>query len=109
MAPDVHVLHARKAERMQRAGDGLADIGWVGSLWEPAKQPLQNAAYYSPFVTGDFRALAEVQNQLMEKVPAFAAEWTKHNTVYLGAQVAEVKIEEEGLADRLYDRGDAAP
>ena len=74
---------------LEGVGDGLADIGWVGSLWEPAKQPLQNVAYYSPFVTGDFRALAQVQNQLMEKVPAFAAEWTRHNTVFLGAQVAD--------------------
>jgi TRAP-type C4-dicarboxylate transport system substrate-binding protein len=74
---------------LEGVGEGLADIGWVGSLWEPAKQPLQNVAYYSPFVTGDFRSLVEVQNQLMEKVPAFAAEWTKHNTVFLGAQVAD--------------------
>ena len=74
---------------LEGVGDGLADIGWVGSLWEPAKQPLQNVAYYFPFVTGDFRALVHVQNQLMEQVPAFAAEWTKHNTVFLGAQVAD--------------------
>jgi TRAP-type C4-dicarboxylate transport system substrate-binding protein len=74
---------------LEGVGDGLADIGWVGSLWEPAKQPLQNVAYYSPFVTGDFYALADVQNQLMNQVPAFAAEWTKHNTVFLGAQVAD--------------------
>jgi len=74
---------------LEGVGDGLADIGWVGSLWEPAKQPLQNVAYYSPFVTGDFRALVDVQNELMAKVPAFAAEWTKYNTVFLGAQVAE--------------------
>ena len=74
---------------LEGIGDGLADLGWVGSLWEPAKQPLQNVAYYSPFVTGDFRALVEVQNRLMEKVPGFAAEWTKHNTVFLGAQVAD--------------------
>jgi len=74
---------------LEGVGDGLADIGWVGSLWEPAKQPLQNVAYYSPFVTGDFRALMDVQDQLMERVPAFAAEWTRHNTVYLGAQVAD--------------------
>ena len=74
---------------LEGVGDGLADIGWVGSLWEPAKQPLQNVAYYSPFVTGNFRALMEVQDQLMDQVPAFAAEWTKHNTVYLGAQVAD--------------------
>ena len=89
---------------LEGVGDGLADIGWVGSLWEPAKQPLQNVAYYSPFVTGDFRALAEVQNQLMEKVPAFAAEWTRHNTVYLGAQVADTyhlvtKFPVKSLAD----------
>jgi TRAP-type C4-dicarboxylate transport system substrate-binding protein len=70
-------------------GDGLADVGWVGSLWEPAKQPLQNVAYYSPFVTGDVYAMMAIQDQLMAQVPAFAAEWTKHNTVFLGAQVAD--------------------
>ena len=74
---------------LEGVGDGLADIGWVGSLWEPAKQSLQNAAYYSPFVTGDVYAMMDIQNKLMEQVPAFAAEWTKHNTVFLGAQVAD--------------------
>lgn len=77
---------------LEGVGDGLADIGWVGSLWEPAKQPLQNVAYYSPFVTGDYRALVEVQNMLMERVPAFAAEWSKYNTVFLGAQVADTYL-----------------
>jgi len=74
---------------LEGIGDGLADIGWVGSLWEPAKQPLQNVAYYSPFVTGDFRIMAKIQDRLVEEVPEFAAEWTKHNTVYLGAEVAD--------------------
>ena len=74
---------------LEGVGDGLADIGWVGSLWEPAKQPLQNVAYYMPFVTGDFRNMAKIQDKLIETVPAFAAEWTKHNTVYLGAEAAD--------------------
>jgi TRAP-type C4-dicarboxylate transport system substrate-binding protein len=74
---------------LEGVGDGLADIGWVGSLWEPAKQPLQNAAYYSPFVTGDVYAMMAIQNKLMQEVPAFAAEWSRHNTVFLGAQVAD--------------------
>jgi len=74
---------------LEGVGDGLADVGWVGSLWEPAKQPLQNVAYYSPFVSGDVYAMMAIQDQLMEQVPAFAAEWTKHNTVFLGAQVAD--------------------
>jgi TRAP-type C4-dicarboxylate transport system substrate-binding protein len=74
---------------LEGVGDGLADVGWVGSLWEPAKQPLQNVAYYSPFVSGDVYAMMAIQDKLIEQVPAFAAEWTKHNTVFLGAQVAD--------------------
>jgi TRAP-type C4-dicarboxylate transport system substrate-binding protein len=74
---------------LEGVGDGLADIGWVGSLWEPAKQPLQNVAYYFPFVSGDVHLMTALQQRLMERVPAFAAEWTKHNTVFLGAQAAD--------------------
>jgi TRAP-type C4-dicarboxylate transport system substrate-binding protein len=74
---------------LEGVGDGLADVGWVGSLWEPAKQPLQNVAYYSPFVSGDVYAMMAIQEKLIEQVPAFNAEWTKHNTVFLGAQVAD--------------------
>lgn len=74
---------------LEGVGDGLADLGWVGSLWEPAKQPLQNVAYYFPFVSGDVYLMTTLQQRLMERVPAFAAEWTKHNTVFLGAQAAD--------------------
>lgn len=74
---------------LEGVGDGLADLGWVGSLWEPAKQPLQNVAYYFPFVSGDVYHMTALQERLMERVPAFAAEWTKHNTVFLGAQAAD--------------------
>lgn len=74
---------------LEGVGDGLADLGWVGSLWEPAKQPLQNVAYYFPFVSGDVYHMTALQERLMQRVPAFAAEWTKHNTVFLGAQAAD--------------------
>jgi C4-dicarboxylate-binding protein DctP len=74
---------------LEGVGEGLADIGWVGSLWEPAKQPLQNVAYYFPFVSGDVYLMTALQERLMERVPAFAAEWSKHNTVFLGAQAAD--------------------
>ena len=74
---------------LEGVGDGLADLGWVGSLWEPAKQPLQNVAYYFPFVSGDVYHMTALQQRLMERVPAFAAEWTRHNTVFLGAQAAD--------------------
>ena len=32
---------------------GLADIAWVGSLWENAKMPLQNITYSLPFISDD--------------------------------------------------------
>lgn len=74
---------------LEGLGDGLAHIGWVGSLWEPAKMPLQNVTYYTPFVTGDVYDLMELQEEMTRTIPALNAEWTKHNTVYLGAQVAD--------------------
>lgn len=74
---------------LEGVGDGLADIGWVGTLWEPAKMPLHNVTYYAPFVTGDVHALMEIQEQMEESIPAFRNEWTKNNTVFLGAQVAD--------------------
>ena len=32
---------------------GLGDIGWVGTLWEPIKMPLHNVSYYAPFAASD--------------------------------------------------------
>ena len=74
---------------LEGVGDGLADIGWVGTLWEPVKMPLHNVTFYAPFATGNVNHLIQIQEELETKVPAFAKEWTKHNAVYLGAQVAD--------------------
>ena len=69
--------------------NGLADIGWVGTLWEPVKMPLMNVTFYAPFATGDVKALIEIGQELHQKVPAMNAEWDKHNQVFLGIQVAD--------------------
>ena len=68
---------------------GLADIGWVGTLWEPVKMPLMNVTFYTPFATGDVKALIEIGEELHEKVPALNASWDKYNQVMLGIQVAD--------------------
>ena len=68
---------------------GLADIGWVGTLWEPVKMPLMNVTFYTPFATGDVKALIEIGEELHEKVPAMNASWDKYNQVFLGIQVAD--------------------
>jgi len=42
-----------------------------------------------PFVTGDFQNMSRIHDQLIDTVPAFKAEWTKHNTVFLGSEAAD--------------------
>ncbi|MGR8947416.1 MAG: C4-dicarboxylate TRAP transporter substrate-binding protein [Gammaproteobacteria bacterium] len=64
---------------------GLADIGWVGSLWENAKLPLQNITYSLPFISDDLPALLAVINELHEQVPALSQTWARYNQVFLGA------------------------
>jgi C4-dicarboxylate-binding protein DctP len=68
---------------------GLTDIGWVGTLWEPSKMPLQNVAYYTPFVTNDNEMLTDLMNDLHQSVPALTEAWTAQNQKFLGASVVD--------------------
>jgi TRAP-type C4-dicarboxylate transport system substrate-binding protein len=64
---------------------GLTDIGWVGTLWEPAKMPLQNITYHLPFITDDLGVLVRVYNHIHRVLPAARQAWLNHNQMYLGA------------------------
>ena len=74
---------------LEGVGDGLADIGWVATLWEPVKMPLENVTFHAPFATGEVHRLIDVQEELHKTIPAMNAAWRKHNAVYLGGQVAD--------------------
>jgi len=64
---------------------GLADIGWVGALWEASKMPLQNVTYYTPFVTDDLGLMLDLFNELHDTMPALATAWHEQNQIMLGA------------------------
>lgn len=64
---------------------GIADFGWVGTLWEPAKMPLQNIMFATPFTTDDPKVAVKVMDQLMEKNPHFQKEWESQNAIYFAA------------------------
>jgi TRAP-type C4-dicarboxylate transport system substrate-binding protein len=68
---------------------GLTDIGWVGTLWELSKMPLQNVTYYAPFVTDDFQMIRELMNELHARLPAMSGAWTAQNQRFLGASVLD--------------------
>jgi TRAP-type transport system periplasmic protein len=69
--------------------EGLGDIGWVGTLWEPNKLPLQNATFYMPFVTDNVQAASEIQVEMIEQIPAYKQAFVKHNQVFLGPQTID--------------------
>jgi TRAP-type C4-dicarboxylate transport system substrate-binding protein len=68
---------------------GLADMGWVGTLWELSKLPLQNVTYYAPFVSDDFRTVVDILNELHRTVPAMNDAWTAQNVHFLGASALD--------------------
>lgn len=74
---------------LEAVEEGLTDVGWVGTLWENSKMPLQNISYNTPFVTDDLPAVMTVMNNLHDKIPELAKAWEKYNQVYLGASGIE--------------------
>ena len=68
---------------------GLTDMGWVGTLWELSKMPLQNVTYYVPFTTDDYHMIFRIFNELNNKLPAMADAWTAQNQKFLGASALD--------------------
>ena len=68
---------------------GLTDMGWVGTLWELSKMPLQNVTYYVPFSTDDYHMIFEIMNELHRTMPAMADAWTAQNQHFLGANALD--------------------
>jgi len=64
--------------------DGVADMGFVGTLFEAPKMPLHNVTYMTPFTTKDIFSVVSTISDLQRQIPAFRMEWEKHNQVYLG-------------------------
>ncbi len=76
-------------DTLEAVGDGLTDAGWVGTLWEGSKMPLQNVTYFTPFVSDDLVATLQIMNELHREVPAMKKAWEDENVVFLGASGVE--------------------
>ena len=64
--------------------EGIADMGFVGTIFEAPKMPLHNVTYMTPFGTDNIFYVVDIIAELQAKIPALAQEWTKHNQIYLG-------------------------
>ncbi len=63
--------------------EGIVDIGFVGSIFEAPKLPLQNVTYVSPFGTADIGLVTRTIAGLQKSVPAMGAAWGKYNQMML--------------------------
>ena len=64
--------------------DGVADFGFVGTLFEAAKFPMQNVSYVTPFGSEDISVVSGTVADMQSRIPAMADAWTKNGLVYLG-------------------------
>ncbi|MEO1239411.1 MAG: C4-dicarboxylate TRAP transporter substrate-binding protein [Pseudomonadota bacterium] len=105
---------AKVGEELETVEAGLAEIGICQSLFDPAKLAVQNVTYYTPFVSDNPRAVAELIDTLHNEDPRMTAAYGENGVVYLGAPVAiddyllMTNFPVEGLAD-LEGKKIAAP
>jgi len=64
--------------------EGIADMGFVGTIFEAPKMPLHNVTYMTPFGSDNIFYVVDIMTELHSKIPALAQEWTRHNQIYLG-------------------------
>jgi len=64
--------------------EGIADMGFVGTIFEAPKMPLHNVTYMTPFGSENIFYVVDIMTELHSKIPALAQEWTRYNQIYLG-------------------------
>jgi TRAP-type C4-dicarboxylate transport system substrate-binding protein len=84
--------------------DGLAEIGFVSTIFEAPKFPLQNVTYVAPFGTDNLSLVSKIVGDMQTKIPAMNEAWTKNNLVFLGSAALDsyhlfTKFEIKSLAD----------
>lgn len=79
---------ANVGDELETVEAGLAEIGVCQSLFDPAKLAVQNVTYYTPFVSDNPRAVAELMDSLHDDDPRMTEAYAQNGVVYLGAPVA---------------------
>jgi len=64
--------------------EGVVDMGFVGTIFEAPKMPLQNVSYVSPFGSDQISVVTGAIVKLQQDIPQMGAAWGKYNQVFLG-------------------------
>ena len=72
---------------LEAVEEGLAEIGLVSSLFEPAKLSLQTVTYFTPFVNRNATAVSNLMDELHKTSPELRGTWQANGLVYLGGAI----------------------
>lgn len=78
---------AKVGEELEAVEEGLAEIGLVSSLFDPAKLAPQNVTYFTPFVVSDSTLVSEWMDRLQMDNADMKAAWEANGLEYLGGAI----------------------
>jgi TRAP-type C4-dicarboxylate transport system substrate-binding protein len=64
--------------------DGIAEIGYVPTVFFPDKLPLENVTFYAPFATSDVALMGRLMNAVHKVIPEMGGQYDAFNQVRLG-------------------------
>jgi TRAP-type C4-dicarboxylate transport system substrate-binding protein len=68
---------------LQGVSDGIADIGFVPTIFHPDKLPLEQVTFATPFTTTDVELVGQTMDKLHETIPAMSAQYDKFGVIRL--------------------------
>lgn len=78
---------AKVGDELEAVEEGLAEIGLVSSLFDPAKLAVQNVTYFTPFVQSDANTVSEWMDELQISNADMRASWEANGLEYLGGAI----------------------
>jgi len=78
---------AKVGDELEAVEEGLAEIGLISSLFDPAKLSVQNVTYFTPFVSSDSTAVSELLDELHKTNPDLRKSWEANGLEYLGGAI----------------------
>ncbi len=78
---------AKVGDELEAVQEGLAEIGLISSLFDPAKLAVQNVTYFTPFVASDPALISELIDNLHIENADLRASWEENGLEYLGGAI----------------------
>lgn len=80
---------AKVGGELEAIQQGVCDMGIVGTVFHPAKMPLQQVTFMAPFGPTDLRPVVKVMNDMNRNNPLMRGAWEKQNQVFLAGTAVD--------------------